>query len=85
MIVPVHSGIYVKNWVRFRIDRFFPDRAEVQIARRIHKRQSHAPELLALLEERRIQEGYECWTDTDGTDMIKTFMFEHRFRRVAPK
>ena len=47
--------------------------------------ESNAPELLGLLEERRIQEGYECWPDTDGTDMIKTFMFEHGFRRVAPE
>jgi hypothetical protein len=47
--------------------------------------ESEAPDLLDLLEIRRVQGGYECWIDTDGTDMIKSFMFEHGFLRVAPE
>lgn len=31
-------GIFVKKWLAFRLDRFFPDRTEVEIARRILKR-----------------------------------------------
>jgi hypothetical protein len=38
-------GIFVKNWLRFRLDRFYPNRIEVEIARRIRKR------ALALLAE----------------------------------
>ena len=45
----------------------------------------NVPGLLMELEDRRIEAGYECWIDTDGTDMIKTFMFEHGFIRVAPE
>ncbi len=31
-------GIFVKKWLAFRLDRFFPDRQEVEIALRIRKR-----------------------------------------------
>ncbi len=31
-------GIFVKNWLSFRLDRFFPDREEIAIARRMRKR-----------------------------------------------
>ena len=42
------------------------------------------PDLLEKLEQRRIAEEYECWVETDGTDMIKNFMFENGYLRVAP-
>lgn len=31
-------GIFVKKWLAFRLDRFFPEQHEVEIARRIRKR-----------------------------------------------
>jgi len=46
--------------------------------------ESNEPGLLQQLEDRRIEAGYECWIDTDGTDMIKGLMLEHGFIRVAP-
>ena len=49
----------------------------------LHWLESNQPDLLQELENRRIEAGYECWIDTDGTDMIKTFMFENGFIRVA--
>ena len=45
--------------------------------------ETNDPGLLMELEDRRIEAEYECWIDTDGTDMIKGFMFEHGFIRVA--
>ena len=38
-------GIFVKNWIAFRLDRFFPDPQEVELAKRIRTR---ARELLKI-------------------------------------
>jgi hypothetical protein len=47
--------------------------------------EQNSPDLFRLLEDKRIAAGYECWEETDGTDMIKEFMFENGFSRVAPQ
>lgn len=41
-------------------------------------------DLLQELEHRIEEAGYDCWIDTDGTEMIKGFMIEHGFKRIAP-
>ena len=47
--------------------------------------EANDPQLLQQLEDRRIKAGYECWIDTDGLDVIKGFMFEEGFIRIAPE
>jgi hypothetical protein len=42
-------------------------------------------ELLSELEEIGINQGFECWEDSAGTNTIKDFMFKHGFRRVSPE
>jgi len=41
--------------------------------------------LLQELERRVDEAGYDDVIDTDGTDLIKNFMFQNGFRRVAPE
>ena len=47
--------------------------------------EANDPQLLQQLEDRRIRAGHECWIDTDGLDMIKGFMLENGFIRIAPE
>jgi hypothetical protein len=41
------------------------------------------PKLHEKLEEERIVQGFLCWEETDGHDVIKKFMFANGFLRVA--
>lgn len=40
-------------------------------------------DLFDQLEKELIQKGFQCYLDTDGADMIKTFMFRHGFVRLG--
>ena len=42
-------------------------------------------ELFGELEKIGLQAEFDCWEDSAGTDTIKSFMFSHGFRRVAPE
>ena len=42
-------------------------------------------ELFGKLEEIGVQQGFEYWEDSAGTNTIKNFMFEQGFVRVAPE
>jgi hypothetical protein len=42
------------------------------------------PGLFEKLEDQRIAEGYQIYLDSDGTDMIKQFMFANGFLRLGP-
>ena len=42
------------------------------------------PRLFEKLEDQRIAEGYQIYLDSDGTDMIKQFMFANGFLRLGP-
>jgi hypothetical protein len=42
-------------------------------------------DLLDCLEDEAAAAGYQCWEEMDGKDLIKNFMFEHGFHRVAPE
>jgi hypothetical protein len=50
----------------------------------LHWLEKNRPDLLDLLENDRIEGGYEYWEETDGKDVIKKFMFKHGFERVSP-
>lgn len=41
------------------------------------------PELFEKLEDQRIAKGYNTYLDSDGTDLIKRFMFAHGFVRIG--
>ena len=41
-------------------------------------------DLFDQLEQELMQEGFQCYLDADGTDMIKRFMFLHGFVRLSP-
>ena len=45
---------------------------------------NNRPELLELLERELEENGFECYLNSDGTDMIKKFMFRHGFVRLGP-
>jgi hypothetical protein len=42
------------------------------------------PGLFEKLEDQRIAEGYQIYLDSDGTDMIKQFMFANGYVRLGP-
>lgn len=44
----------------------------------------HRPDLVMALDNLCDEEGYETLLDTDGSDLIKTFMIEKGFVRIGP-
>ena len=45
---------------------------------------NNRPDLLELLDRELDENGFDCYLDSDGTDMIKKFMFRHGFVRLGP-
>jgi len=59
-------GIFVKNWIAFRLDRFFPDPQEVELAKRIRTR---ARELLKIHPELAQESDEEGFPNPDTGDL----------------